>query len=95
MSAFKKCFFLLLICIFVISFSFHELGAKEPKKLSPQQQKLGNKQKEPSKENQPQIYLDSTKYDVGEISEDDEIKHTFIIKNTGTAMLEIQNVKAG
>ena len=48
-----------------------------------------------SSESQPQISLDSIHYELGEVWEGDEIIHTFIAKNTGTAQLNIKDVRAG
>ena len=44
---------------------------------------------------QPHIFIDSASHDIGEIWEGEEIIHSFIVKNTGTAQLDIKNVKAG
>ena len=44
---------------------------------------------------QPQLVIDSSSHDVGDVWEGEEILHSFIIKNTGTAQLDIKNVKAG
>ena len=58
-------------------------------------QKVESKQEQAPTENQPQISLDSNHYDLGEVWEGDEIAHTFTVKNTGTAQLNIKNVGAG
>jgi len=44
---------------------------------------------------QPKLVIDSSSHDVGDVWEGEEILHPFIIKNTGTAQLDIKNVKAG
>lgn len=44
---------------------------------------------------QPQIVIESPTHDAGEVWEGEDITHSFIIKNAGTAELNIKNVKAG
>ena len=46
-------------------------------------------------ENQPRISFDSISYDAGEVWEGDVVSHTFTVKNTGTAQLNIAKVKPG
>jgi hypothetical protein len=45
--------------------------------------------------NQPHITIDAPDYDAGEVWENEDIVHAFIVRNTGTAQLDITNVKAG
>jgi hypothetical protein len=66
-----------------------------PAKRASELQKVESKQEQAPTENQPQISLDSNHYDLGEVWEGDEIAHTFTVKNTGTAQLNIKNVGAG
>ena len=66
-----------------------------PSKRASEQQKEENKQENITTENQPQISLDSTHYDAGEVWEGDEVSHNFIVKNTGTAQLNIKKVSPG
>ena len=66
-----------------------------PKKKASEPQKAESKKEHVSSENQPQISLDSIHYDVGEAWEGDDIFHTFTVKNTGTAQLNIKDVRAG
>ena len=66
-----------------------------PKKKSSEPQKVEKKQEQAPTENQPQISLDSNHYDLGEVWEGDEIVHTFTVKNTGTAELNIKDVRVG
>ncbi len=47
------------------------------------------------KQDQPQISLDTTRFDAGEVDEGAVIVHGFTVKNTGTAPLNIEKVKAG
>jgi len=66
-----------------------------PVKKTSEQQQAESTQEQVSTKNQAQISLDSTNYDAGEIWEGDELVHTFHIKNTGTAELNIKKVSAG
>ena len=64
------------------------------KKVSGKQKAESTQEQVPTK-NHAQISLDSTHYDAGEIWEGKEIVHTFTVKNTGTAQLNIKKVRAG
>ncbi len=44
---------------------------------------------------QPHITIDAPEYDAGEVWENEDIVHAFTVRNTGTAQLDITNVKAG
>ena len=44
---------------------------------------------------QPHMLIESANHNIGEIWEGEDIIHSFIVKNTGTAQLNIKNVKAG
>ena len=46
-------------------------------------------------QNRAHISFDSTYCDVGEVWENDEIVHTFEIRNTGTELLTINKVESG
>ena len=43
----------------------------------------------------PEIFIPRPNYDAGEVWEGDEVIHTFIIENRGTALLEIAKVNPG
>jgi len=92
MKQLKKYVSISITC-FLILFCYNNLWAeKESKKgLSPQQ-KDTHQQKEGYTENQPTLSLDYSQYDAGVVYEGDEILHTFIIKNVGTAVLNINKV---
>jgi len=95
-TAKKYFYFISTVCFLTTSLSFQYLWAKEELKKTPSiQEKDESKQKKASAQNQPQISLDSTHYDVGEVYEGDELIHSFIVKNTGKADLNIKSVKAG
>ena len=92
----KDHLFILMLCFIITSLSFnHLLAEDEVKKSASDQQKGGNQQEQVYTGKQPKISLDSAQYDVGEIYEGEEAVHTFIVKNTGTAQLNISKVKAG
>jgi hypothetical protein len=43
----------------------------------------------------PSIQLPETQFDFGEASEADEVAHDFVVKNTGTDLLKIKQVRPG
>ena len=64
--------------------------------ITPVKQESGEKQSDKSTTgDQPHLSIDPSSHNVGEIWEGDDIIHSFIVKNTGTAQLDIKNVKAG
>ncbi len=93
----KKFLYLITIfCFLATCFSFHYLWAQETQQNnSKEKQKAEEKQEKAPKQDQPQISLDSTRYDAGEVYEGDVIINAFTVKNTGTAQLNIEKVKAG
>ena len=91
----KHICFIVVVCFLALSSPFCYLMANETIKSTPDIQKSEVTQEKALKQNQPQISLDSTKYDAGEVYEGDVITHEFIVKNTGTAQLNIEKVKAG
>ena len=48
-----------------------------------------------STQDQPHLSLDAPQFDAGEVDEGTVIVHGFTVKNTGTAPLNIEKVKAG
>ena len=86
----KKYFFILILCFIITSLSFHHLWAEGKLKNTPSDQ-----QEQVYTDKQPKISLDPAQYDVGEIYEGEEAVHTFTVKNTGTAQLNISKVRAG
>jgi hypothetical protein len=46
-------------------------------------------------EKQPKVALAATEFNLGEVKQGEPVSHTFIIKNNGTANLEIKDVKPG
>ena len=91
-----KYFGLLIIAFFLgISLSFSPLRAKEGMiKATVKKKPVENPQVQSSEE-QPTISFDTTTYDAGEVWEGDTVSHSFSVKNTGTAVLNIKNVKPG
>ena len=84
----KYIYLIFLLCFLTISFSFH-LWADEGSRKSENSQNLATSQ------NQPRIYFDAINFDAGEVLEGKNVVHDFIVKNTGTAELNISKVKAG
>jgi len=87
---------IVLFCFLSASSSLHYSLAKETSKetISDEQTIKGNEEKA-SAHNYPQISFESAQYDAGEVCEGDVIAHGFIVKNTGTAQLDIADVKPG
>ena len=46
-------------------------------------------------QDQPHLSLNAAQFDAGEVDEGAVIVHSFAVKNTGTATLNIEKVKAG
>ena len=92
----KKYVFIFVLCFLTTILFFSHLSAKEVsmKTVSDQQKAVDAQEKVPA-EKQPQITIDATRHDVGEIYDDESIVHSFTVKNTGTAELNIKRVKAG
>ncbi len=44
---------------------------------------------------QPKVFITQTDFNFGEVKQGDQISHTFTVKNTGTAKLEIKDVRPG
>ena len=72
-------YLVVMFCLFTASFSFH-LWAEE---ISTPPQ------------DQPHISFDSPRYDAGEVWEGDKVSHTFTVRNTGNARLDIKSIKPG
>jgi len=92
----KKYVFIFVLCFLTTILCFSHLSAKEVsmKTLSDQQKAESTEEKAPLKK-QPQITIDATRHDAGEIYEGESIVHSFTVKNTGTTELNIKRVKAG
>ena len=91
------CFsFLLIVCFLATSLSFRPVSAEESMiKATVKKKNVESTQGQPSEENQPTISFDNISYDAGDVWEGDTVSHTFVVKNTGTAVLNIKNVKPG
>ena len=82
----KKCVHLCTVVFLLTAlFPFSKLWAEEK----------AEKSTAASKQDQPHISLEATKFDAGEVDEGAVIVHGFTVKNTGTAPLNIEKVKAG
>ena len=88
----KNCLSVVLTLCFMTSSLWAEEGSKT---VVSGQQKKSIPQEQVRPEDQPMISFDATTYEAGEVREGDTINHAFKVKNTGTAPLEIKQVKPG
>ena len=87
---------LLIVCFLATSLSFRPVSAEEGLiKATVKKNKVETTQDQSSGEDQPTISFDNTTFDAGDVWEGDTVSHTFAVKNTGTAVLTIKNVKPG
>ena len=87
---------IVLFCFLSASSSLHYSSAQETSKETiSEAQNIKDDQVKASAQNYPQISIESAQYDAGEVYEGDVIAHGFIVKNTGTAQLDITDVKPG
>lgn len=92
----KKYFYLIFMFSFLTaSLSFHLWAEEGSKETTPDREKVEEQQEKVPAQDQPRITFDSTKYDAGEVWEGDIVSHAFIVKNTGTAQLNILTVRPG
>ena len=92
----KKCLYLVfMLCFLIGSFSFHLLAEEGTKKAAPDRQQDKSQQEQVPAQGHPKISFDATKHNAGEVWEGAVVSHTFIVKNTGTAQLDITKVKPG
>ena len=91
----KKCLYLVfMLCFLISSFSF-QLWADEGAKKALDRHQDKSRQEQAPTQDQPRISFDDVGYDAGSVWEGEKIAHTFTVKNTGTAQLNIDKVKAG
>ena len=92
---------LMIMCFLATSLSFRPVSAEEGlikatvKKKKVVENTPEQSPEEQSSKEQPTIFFDKTTYDAGEVYEGDIVTHSFSVKNTGTAVLNIKNVKPG
>ena len=87
----RKCVFIMMLC-FLATLLFSPCpGAQELSEKTPSNQR----EPESAEGKQPHVTIDAPTYDAGDIYEGERISHSFTIKNTGTAELVIEDVKAG
>ncbi len=84
-----------VFCLLTSLFSFHLWAGESSKKITSSKQKDKNKQAQAPEQDRPRISFDSKVYDAGDVWEGDVVTHSFTVKNTGTAELVIEKVKAG
>ena len=93
---------LLIIACFVANFLvLPQLYAQKPKinvTVTPKSEVNSPKVESPKGKisgNQPAIVIEQRQFDAGEVWEGDMVTHSFVVKNTGKAELNISNVKPG
>jgi hypothetical protein len=99
----KRSLCLLIAVFFVANFLIlPQLYAQKPKinvTVTPKSEinnpKVESQKGKTSGENQPAIMIEQKMFDAGEVWEGDVVNHSFIVKNTGKAELNISNVKPG
>jgi len=86
---------IIMCCLLAVFMSFQVAAEETSKKISSKQHKAKGQQVQSPAQGQPRIVLDATTFDAGKVWEGEEVSHAFTVKNEGTAMLEIKNVKPG
>ena len=91
------CSLLIIACFLATSLSFRPFSAEEGiiKSVTVKEKKSENTKSQSSKKDQPRISFETTTFDAGEVWEGDTVTHSFAVKNTGTAVLNIKSVKPG
>lgn len=90
-TEFQRCFLIGTLCATCILMPGHALAAEgkvAPPASSPAQPAAAI-------EVRPSIQLPETSFDFGEAMEGSEVTHEFVVKNTGSAELQIQQVRPG
>jgi hypothetical protein len=97
MAIVKRCFCFILVCCFLSATPLlHSLLAEgAANETNAGLQKGGDAKRKVSAQNFPHISFDAAEYDAGEVFEGAVVAHQFIVKNTGTAQLDISDVKPG
>jgi len=94
----KYVYVMVMLCFLIASLSFHSWAGteEESKKVtSSDQEKTKSQHNQVPAQDQPRISFDALSYDAGEVCEGDKVSHTFIVKNIGTAQLDINRVRVG
>ena len=92
----KKILYLIVVlCFLTISLPLRLWTKEGAKDRASDQQKAESQQEQAPTRDNPKISFDSHHYDAGEVWEGDEVSHTFTVKNTGTAQLNISKVRPG
>ncbi len=79
----------------VLLFQSVSLGAENESQTLAESQPLPESQLSVEIQNVPSAFLLSDKIDIPSVIEGDDVRHTFIIQNRGTAPLKIKKVKTG
>ncbi len=99
----KRSLCLLIAVCFVANFLvLPQLYAQKPKinvtvtpKSEIDKQKVESQKGKTAGGNQPAIVIEQRMFDAGDVWEGETVTHSFIVKNTGKAELNISNVKPG
>ena len=89
------CLIIMMLSFLATSLLFSSVNAKEPMIKATVKKKPVESTPEQLSGDQPTISFDATTFDAGEVWEGDTVSHSFTVKNTGTAVLNINNVKPG
>jgi hypothetical protein len=88
----------LLCCLWVIS-PAADVAGKTAKKAAPQPAQAATpapaQASAPTSDGTPVIQIPEATFDFGEAMEGTEVEHTFTVKNTGKAPLQIEQVRPG
>jgi len=96
MCTMRKCFCVIVtVCFFTLSFPFYSWSEEASKRMPPSTPKDKGAHAQVPAQKHPQLSLDSTSYNAGEVWENEKVSHSFTVKNTGTALLNIKKVKPG
>jgi hypothetical protein len=97
MAPIKKCSCFIFVCCFLsVVPSFHSwVAVGTAHETSAGLRTSNDDTMNGTAENDPHIAFDAAQFDVGEVFEGAVVSHDFIVKNTGTAQLQISDVKPG
>ncbi len=88
------------LCLLMVSFCLGILCvtpsfSKEKPAISATKPAVKEQQPEVANEDQPEIFIETSEHDAGEVYEGTEVNHSFIVKNKGKGELRINKVKPG
>ncbi len=83
----------LLVILVLVSPAYHAHAAA-PSEGAPAQPPATSAQS-PASQEEPSMQIAETTFDFGEVVEGATVEHTFNVKNTGKAVLQIEQVRPG